>query len=168
MIHIPLVDENDREIGTEEKVTAHLEGGKLHRAFSVFVFNNKGELLLQKRASSKMLWPGYWSNTCCSHPHPGEDVLEAGERRLNEEIGFSCKLKSLGHFIYTAHFEDIGTEKELCHVLVGEYNGEVSPNNDEIEKIKWMSLEDVKKEIKNNPSTFTPWFKMELEKFFKE
>lgn len=167
MSYVILVDKNDKEIGKEEKVKAHLGEGKLHRAFSVFVFNNKGDLLIQKRSQEKMLWGGCWSNSCCSHPSPGEVILEAGMRRLNEELGFSCDLEHIGSFIYNEKFENIGSENELCHVLKGEYSDEVYPKKEEVDEIKWMSLEDVIKEVKKEPTKFTPWFKMELERFFK-
>ena len=166
MSYVTLVDENDREIGTEEKIKAHLGKGKLHRAFSVFIFNGRGELLLQKRSKEKMLWGGYWSNSCCSHPVPGEDLLEAGMRRLGEELGFSCRLEHVGSFVYSEKFQDIGSENELCHILKGRYDGEVYPEKKEVEEIKWMKIKDVKGLIREIPSDFTPWFKMEMKKLF--
>lgn len=168
MKQLVLVDQEDKEIGQIEKKEAHLGSGRLHRAFSVFIFNSQGELLVHKRAADKMLWPGYWSNTCCSHPSPGEGITEAGQRRLQEELGFSCPLKSVGSFIYSARFEDIGSENEFCHVLVGHYDGEVKPDPTEIEEIKWMKLSDILKEVKIDPDSWTPWFRIELQKFFSD
>jgi isopentenyl-diphosphate delta-isomerase len=166
MNYVVLVDEKDQEVGREEKIKAHLGEGKLHRAFSVFVFNNKGELLIQKRAKEKMLWGEYWSNTCCSHPAPNEDLLTAGKRRLFEELGFSCELEEVGSFVYSAKFKDIGSENEFCYVLKGIYNGEVNPSPEEVEEMKWISLDDLKKEVEKTPEKFTPWFIQEIRKFF--
>ncbi len=166
MAYVPLVNNKGEEVGREEKEKAHLGEGVLHKAFSVFVFNNKGELLMQKRASSKMLWPGYWSNTCCSHPFPGEDILDAGKRRLKEELGFTCSLSQEGHFIYKAHYKNIGAENEFCYVLKGDYEGEVYPKEEEVEEIKWIPFEKVLRMIKDDPESFTPWFKIEVDKFF--
>ncbi len=163
--NVILVDQEDRELGLADKKAAHLGQGRIHRAFSIFVFNNKGEFLLQKRAAGKMLWAGYWSNTCCSHPRPGEDVSMAGQRRLQEELGFSCKLKKIGSFFYSALFYNIGLEKEFCHVLVGKYNGEVRPDPEEIEEIKWLSWLEILRTVREDPDSWTPWLKMELEKF---
>ena len=168
MNYVVLVDGADKDIGKEEKVKAHTGEGVLHRAFSVFVFDSNGRILLQKRASGKMLWPGYWSNTCCSHPLPGEGVMEAGERRLREELGFTCSLSNKGHFIYEARYGDVGVEKEFCYVLVGEYDGEeLAFNQEEVEEIKWVPLKEVIKRVEEQPSEFTPWFKIEIKKFFK-
>ena len=161
-----LVDENDNQIGFEEKIKCHLGEGILHRAFSVFVFNNKGELLLQKRGNGKMLWPLFWTNTCCSHPREGEGYEDAGKRRLQEELGFSCSLKYIGKFQYKASYKDIGSENELCAVLVGEYSGEINANKEEVDDFKWVNFEELKKDVSQNQDNYTPWFKMELEKFF--
>ncbi len=167
MEKVILVDENDNQIGLEEKVKAHLGNGVLHRAFSVFVFNSKKELLLQQRASEKMLWPLYWTNTCCSHPKEGESYQEAGERRLKEEFGFTCPLKYIGKFQYQVNYKDIGSENELCSVLVGDYDGEINVDEKEIASYKWVDLEKIKKDVLENSNSYTPWFKMELDKFFK-
>lgn len=168
MKRVVLVDQEDKEIGQLEKKEAHFGAGRLHRAFSVFIFNNQGELLIQKRAASKMLWPGYWSNTCCSHPGPGEEVIEAGRRRLQEELNFSCPLEKFGSFVYSARFKDIGSENEFCHVLVGRYDGTVNPDPTEIEEIKWMALSEIMEEVEKKPEQWTPWFKMEIKKFFSD
>ena len=166
MNNVILVDESDNQVGLEEKMKAHLGKGILHRAFSVFVFNKKGELLLQQRAKGKMLWPLYWTNTCCSHPREGENYEEAGKRRLQEELGFTCSLKLIGKFQYQAGYKDIGSENELCSVLVGEYDGEVFPNKEETESVKWINFEELKKDVTEHPENYTPWFKIELEQFF--
>lgn len=166
MDKVILVDKDDSPVGLEEKIKAHLGQGMLHRAFSVFVFNDKKELLLQQRASGKMLWPLYWTNTCCSHPKEGENYEEAGQRRLKEELGFTCPLKFVGKFQYQAPYKDVGSENELCSVLVGEYSGEVFPNKEEVESIKWVNFEELKKDVEENSGNYTPWLKLELEKFF--
>lgn len=164
--NIILVDEQDNEVGLEEKIKCHLQQGILHRAFSVFIFNSKNELLLQKRSSKKMLWPLYWTNTCCSHQKHGEDFQTAGRRRLKEELGFDCLLKFLGKFQYQANYNNIGSENELCYVLSGKYNGQVKVDKNEIAEYKWIDFEELKKDVKKNPDKYTPWFKLELKKFF--
>lgn len=166
MEKVILVDENDNQIGLEDKVKAHLGQGILHRAFSVFVFNKKGQLLLQQRASEKMLWPLCWTNTCCSHPREGEKYEEAGQRRLKEEMGFTCSLKRIGEITYHANYKDIGSENEYCPVLVGEYDGEVNFDKKEANNIKWIDLKELKEDMEKNPDNYTPWFKIELDKFF--
>jgi isopentenyl-diphosphate delta-isomerase len=163
---IILVDDNDKQIGVAEKIKCHLGQGILHRAFSIFIFNKNKELLLQKRAEGKMLWPLFWSNTCCSHPRENEDILNSAENRLKEEFGFACTLKLIGKFKYQVNFKDIGSENELCYVFEGEYDGEVFPDKKEILDYKWIDMEDLKRDIKKNPENYTPWFKIEIEKFF--
>lgn len=155
-----LVDENDNQIGTEKKLAAHQEGGKLHRAFSIFIFNSKGETLLQQRASVKYHAPLIWSNTCCSHPFPGEPVLEASHRRLKEELGFDCPLEEKFTFIYREPVGNDLTEYEFDHVVFGHYEGSMDLNRDEVETVKWISLEDLDSEIKSNPGKFSPWLRI--------
>jgi len=133
----------------------------LHRAFSIFVFNSANELLLQQRAPSKMLWPGYWSNTCCSHPRRGEDMAEAVTRRLQQELGFACPLEYLYKFKYHAQFGAAGAEHELCSVYFGRYDGSVDVNVNEISAWRFVGVEALERELKRAPETFTPWFKME-------
>jgi len=162
MEEIILVDENDNEVGYGEKMAVHKEG-KLHRAFSIFVFNSKGQLLLQKRAKSKYHSGGLWTNTCCSHPRKGENLLDAAHRRLKEEMGFDCELKELFGFVYKARLGDL-YEHEYDHVLIGEYDGEVKPNPEEVEDFKWVDVEEVKNDIKQNPDDYTYWFKIAFEK----
>lgn len=161
MPKIILVDENDREIGTEEKIKTH-EKGLLHRAFSVFIFNSKKELLLQKRALSKYHSAGLWSNTCCSHPKPNEDVLAAAHRRLKEEMGFDCDLEEIGNFIYKKEFENGLIENEYDHLIIGEYSGEPKIDKNEVEEYQWIKLPELAKGLRNNPGKYTYWLKLAL------
>ena len=161
MADLILVDEQDRAIGAREKVACHLGQGVLHRAFSVFVFNARGELLLQQRSSKKMLWSGYWSNSCCSHPRVGQQVEQAAKVRLMEELGFSCEVNFIYKFQYQASFGAIGSEHELCHVLVGRSDAQVKPNPDEVSAIRWCSPAGLDEQIKTDSSQLTPWFVQE-------
>jgi isopentenyl-diphosphate delta-isomerase len=158
-----LVDENDNQIGLMPKMEAH-EKALLHRAFSVFIFNKKGELMLQQRAAHKYHSPLLWTNTCCSHQRDGETNINAGKRRLFEEMGFSTDIKEVFSFIYKAPFDNGLTEHELDHVLVGYFDNEPNINKEEVEEYKWMSLVDVKSDIEENPEEYTAWFKI----IFKE
>lgn len=157
-----LVDENDKEIGTEEKLKAHKEA-KLHRAFSIFIFNSKGELLIQKRAKDKYHSGGLWTNACCSHPRPGESLVRAARRRLKEEMGFECSLKKIFHFVYRVDLGDL-TEYEFDHVFVGKYDGKVEPNPREADDFAWVDVESLKKDVKSHPENYTYWFKIALPK----
>jgi isopentenyl-diphosphate Delta-isomerase len=157
-----LVDDHDREIGYKGKADCHSGFGVLHRAFSIFVFNSDNELLLQQRSPSKMLWPGYWSNTCCSHPRRGEAMAEAVTRRLKQELGFTCQLEYLYKFKYQAQFGAVGAEHELCSVYFGRYDGPVDDVNvTEIAAWRFVGVAALEQELKRAPETFTPWFKME-------
>jgi isopentenyl-diphosphate delta-isomerase len=156
-----LVDDFDREIGFEAKTEAHMGKGVLHRAFSIFVFNSANELLLQQRSLTKMLWPGYWSNTCCSHPRRGESMADAVTRRLTQELGFECPLDYLYKFKYHAQFGAVGAEHELCSVYFGRYDGPVDVNVNEIAAWRFVGVEALERELAVAPETFTPWFKME-------
>ncbi|MFH1696759.1 MAG: isopentenyl-diphosphate Delta-isomerase [Candidatus Diapherotrites archaeon] len=160
--HVVLVDENDNVLGYEDKETAHNGEGKLHRAISIFIFNEKGEMLIHRRAEGKRLWGGYWTNSCCSHPRKGEDYLQAAERRLQEELKFSAKLRPLFKFQYQAKFEDKGSENELDQVFAGRYDGEVNPNPDEIAEFKFIAPEALVQDMAKNPGKYTPWFKKVL------
>ena len=144
-----LVDENDNQIGLMPKMEAH-EKALLHRAFSVFVLNEKGEMMLQQRAHSKYHSPGLWTNTCCSHQRDGEDNITAGKRRLMEEMGFVTELEELFSFTYKAAFDNGLTEHEFDHVMQGYFEGEPDINLDEVASWKWMSPKEVKEDIKNN------------------
>jgi isopentenyl-diphosphate delta-isomerase len=154
-----LVDENDNKLGLMEKMEAH-EKGVLHRAFSVFVFNDKGELLLQQRALDKYHSGGLWTNTCCSHPRDGESVEEAAHRRLQEEMGFDCKLEKKFHFIYKRELDKGLTEHELDHVFFGIYNDAPNINTDEVASYKFVDMHTLKTDMQNNPHLYTEWFKI--------
>jgi isopentenyl-diphosphate delta-isomerase len=156
-----LVDDHDREIGFKGKADCHAGFGALHRAFSIFVFNRNNELLLQQRSKSKMLWPGYWSNTCCSHPRRGEVMADAVTRRLKQELGFACPLEYLYKFKYQAQYGAVGAEHELCHVYFGRYDGHVDVNVTEIAAWRFVGVDALERELAATPETFTPWFKME-------
>jgi isopentenyl-diphosphate Delta-isomerase len=156
-----LVDELDREVGFKAKTDCHLGKGTLHRAFSIFVFNRNNELLLQQRSPSKMLWPNFWSNTCCSHPRRGESMDVAVSRRLTQELGFDCPLEFLYKFKYRAEFGAIGAEHEYCWVYYGRYDGRVDVNVNEIAAWRHIGVEALERELAAAPDTFTPWFKME-------
>jgi isopentenyl-diphosphate delta-isomerase len=162
-----LVDANDTQIGLMPKMEAH-EKAVLHRAFSVFTFNDKGQLLLQQRAADKYHSPLLWTNTCCSHQRNGETSLEAGKRRLQEEMGFTCELEEVFWFIYKAPFDNGLTEHELDHVLIGKYNANPVINKEEVERFKWMDLESVKSDIENQPEIYTEWFKIIFKESFKK
>ncbi|HKP72905.1 MAG TPA: isopentenyl-diphosphate Delta-isomerase [Pyrinomonadaceae bacterium] len=157
-----LVDEQDREIGAAEKLDAHA-GGKLHRAFSIFVFNAGGQLLLQKRAASKYHSASLWSNTCCGHPRPGESTAEAARRRLREEMNFTCELRPAFEFLYRAEFENRLVEHEYDHVFVGEFDGVVSPDASEVEACKWVGLDELKHAVRDRPGEYTYWLKLALD-----
>jgi isopentenyl-diphosphate Delta-isomerase len=156
-----LVDELDREIGARSKSECHLGAGILHRAFSIFVFNSRNELLLQKRSVGKPLWPDYWSNTCCSHPRRGETMEEAVARRLEQELGFECPLEYLYKFKYHAQYGAVGAEHEYCWVYYGRYDGPVDVNVSEIADWRFVGVDQLEEELSLHPERFTPWFKME-------
>lgn len=162
MEQVILVDEQDQPIGLMEKQSAHI-GPHLHRAFSVFVFNKKGELLLQQRAFSKYHSPGLWTNTCCSHPRDGETVLEAASRRLMEEIGIQCELREIYTFIYMASVGKGLTEHEFDHVLIGQSDEIPNIDPEEVASWKYMSLDNLKKDIERYPELYTAWFKITFE-----
>ncbi len=156
-----LVDELDREIGYKSKALCHAGNGVLHRAFSVFVFNGKDELLLQKRSAEKPLWPEYWSNTCCSHPWRGESMEEAVSRRLFQELGFDCPIQFLYKFKYHAQYGTVGAEHEYCWLYHGRYDGAVNANVSEIAEWRFVGIAQVEAELQAEPKGFTPWFAME-------
>lgn len=158
-----LVDTNDRETGKMEKMQAHIEA-KLHRAFSVFVFNSKGELMLQQRALSKYHTPGLWTNTCCSHPRPGEQTIDAAHRRLVEEMGFDCEIEEVFSFLYKAPFDNNLTEHEIDHVFVGSSDAVPEINPEEVESYRFATMDSIREEMKLTPGKFTPWFRIAFER----
>lgn len=163
--HVILVNEKDEQIGLMPKMEAH-EKAILHRAFSVFIFNDKNELMLQQRAADKYHSPLLWTNSCCSHQRNGESNIEAGRRRLQEEMGFVCDLKEVTSFIYKAPFDNGLTEHELDHIMIGNYNNNPVINKEEVESFKWMTVEDVKNDIAVHPEIYTEWFKIIFEKYY--
>ena len=158
-----LVNKSNRKIGVEEKIKAHMEG-KLHRAFSIFVFNSQGELLIQQRAKSKYHSGGLWSNTVCSHPKPDETYAKAVHRRLKEEMGFDCKLKKIFCFIYNTNFKNNLIENEYDCVFLGKFDGSPKPNPQEVMNYKWMSIKELKNDIIKNSNKYSVWLKIALEK----
>ena len=160
-----LVNQFDEQIGTMAKMEAH-EKAVLHRAFSVFILNKNGEMMLQQRAAHKYHSPLLWTNTCCSHQREGEDNISAGKRRLMEEMGFVTELKELFSFIYKAPFDNGLTEHELDHVMLGNYEAAPAINPEEVAAWKWMKPEAVKKDITEQPEQYTAWFKIIFEKFY--
>jgi isopentenyl-diphosphate delta-isomerase len=163
--NVILVNQNDEQIGLMPKMEAH-EKAVLHRAFSVFVLNDKNEIMLQQRANQKYHSPLLWTNTCCSHQREGETNIQAGSRRLFEEMGFETALKELFHFIYKAPFDNGLTEHELDHVMIGYYNDEPKINPEEVESWKWMSIENIAKDIQLRPEIYTVWFKIIFDEFY--
>lgn len=159
-----LVNQQDTPIGTMPKLLAH-QRGCLHRAFSIFIFNHKNELLIQQRALHKYHSAGQWANSCCSHPRPQEETHDAALRRLNDELGFSTELKHVGEFIYKADVYGGLIEHEYDHLFVGYYDALVIPNPDEVSAIRWVSLDVLDKEIRIHPEKFTPWLKKIWEKY---
>jgi isopentenyl-diphosphate Delta-isomerase len=167
MEQVILVNEYDQVIGECEKMQAHQEG-RLHRAFSVLVFNNRGELLLHQRAHSKYHCGGLWTNTCCSHQRINETNESAAQRRLQEEMGFQTPLEHIGSFIYKAAFENGLTEHEFDHVLFGRYSLPPEPNPNEVADWKYMPIPEIEHAIQNNPDHYTVWFKKIIHTYSKE
>ncbi|OHT44570.1 isopentenyl-diphosphate Delta-isomerase [Flavobacterium tructae] len=163
--NVILVNQQDEQIGLMPKLEAH-EKAMLHRAFSVFVLNDKNEIMLQQRAHQKYHSPLLWTNTCCSHQREGETNVQAGSRRLFEEMGFKTDLKELFHFIYKAPFDNGLTEHELDHVMIGYFNDDPAINTDEVEDWKWMKIEDIKEDIQQQSEIYTVWFKIIFDEFY--
>lgn len=155
---VVLVDSRDNSLGTEEKMRAHQNGGMLHRAISVFIFNSKGELMMQRRASTKYHAANMWSSTCCSHPMEGETTIDAAHRRLKEEMGFDCNLKEACSFEYKAVMENGLTEWEYDHFFIGTYDGEPKPNKKEVGEWKWVDLDALLEDTKRNPKIYSRFF----------
>ncbi len=157
--HVILVDEQDNPIGFTEKMNAH-EKAALHRAFSVVILNSRGEMLLQQRAYQKYHSGGLWSNACCSHPRPDEDIEQAAHRRLQEEMGFDCSLAEIHQFIYYAELDNNLTEHEFDHVFLGTYDGDIEINREEAHDFRWMAIQELTHDMENNPDIYTQWFKI--------
>lgn len=163
-----VVDENDNILDYKSKLECHQGNGILHRAFSIFIFNEKGQVIMQKRSAQKLLWPLYWSNSCCSHPRKGETVDTAIHRRLKEELGFDTDLTYLYTFKYQANFKSIGAENEMCAVYIGKSNTTVRVNKNEIAEWRYIDPDDLSKDVTGHSEKFTPWFKMEWTKLTTE
>jgi len=167
MEYVVLVDDKDNEIGLEEKFAAHMYPAKLHRAFSIFILNDKGQLLIQKRNHEKKTWPGFWSNSCCSHPKPNEPIALAARRRLEEELGFTCNIEFLFKFRYMAQYDKDWGEHELDYVFLGYHNGSVYPNSIEVDKFAFVPLGKLEDDLERNPNAFTPWLRKCFRMFLK-
>jgi isopentenyl-diphosphate delta-isomerase len=163
-----LVDDADHEIGQMSKSDCHAGRGVLHRAFSLFIFNARDELLLQQRSDHKRLWPNFWSNSCCSHPRLGESMTTAIHRRLMEELGLRCTLDFLFKFQYQAQYDKQGAEHELCSVFFGRSNSPVQANREEIADWRWISLPQLQQQLGEEADRFTPWFKLEWEQIHRD
>lgn len=163
-----LVDDQDQELGHQDKLSCHSGKGILHRAFSLFIFNDAGELLLQQRSTHKQLWPLYWSNSCCSHPRRGETMLAAITRRSEQELGISTQFQYLYKFKYQVPYLDVGAEHELCWVFVGRSADPVRVNENEIAGWRFISAIDLAEEMHQNPNHFTPWFKLEWQRLTQD
>ncbi len=157
MDQVILVDESDRQVGVMEKMLAH-QNAVLHRAFSIFILNSNNEMLLQKRASGKYHSPGLWTNACCSHPAPGEDIMNAANRRLFEEMGFNTPLQKILEFTYKAVFDNGLTEHEFDHVFLGKYQGEIFPASNEVEDYEYFDVQTIQMRLITNPGQYTVWF----------
>jgi isopentenyl-diphosphate Delta-isomerase len=166
---VVLVDEKDNPIGYDEKMNAHSNGGKLHRAFSIFVFNSKGEVLLQQRAKAKHTFRGLWTNPCCSHPRKGEDLERAAHRKLKQEFGFDTDLREAFSFTYKATDRESNlTEHEFDHVFIGKFDGVPKPNPEEIDDWKWTTPAKLRHDLDSNPDSYTPWFRIAFETLEKK
>ncbi len=160
---VVLVDQEGRPVGTADKMAAHRQA-LLHRAFSVFVFDSQGRMLIQRRNRSKYHSGGLWSNTCCSHPRPGEGVAEAAHRRLQEEMGFDCDLREVLQFTYRAEFDNGLTEHEYDHVLLGTFDGSPAPDPAEVEDWEWVAPAELLARMEEHPGQYTPWFRLIAER----
>lgn len=164
---IILVNHRDKTLGYGEKDSCHRTPAKLHRAFSIFIVNRSGQMLIQKRAAVKKTWPGFWSNACCSHPRKNESLKEAVHRRMAEELGFTCPLDHIFSFHYEATYNSEFGENEIDHVFVGQFDGEVLPNHDEIEAWEFVAIDDLLRSVRNDPQQYTPWFRKAIGRVVK-
>ncbi|MFH1747744.1 MAG: isopentenyl-diphosphate Delta-isomerase [Planctomycetota bacterium] len=161
--YVVLVDERDNEIGTAEKLRAHQQGGQLHRAFSIFIFDTAGRLLIQRRAPTKYHYAGLWANTCCSHPRPGELLLDAACRKLQQEMGFVTELRPVLSFVYHATDDHTGlTEHEYDHVLLGSHDRDPRINPSEADMFRWAAVDELVRDLARQPHVYTPWFRIAL------
>lgn len=163
-----LVDAQDVETGTLDKAACHDGSGILHRAFSLFVFDRHGRLLVQQRSGDKRLWPLYWSNSCCSHPRKGESMKKATERRLLDELNIRSRLEYVYKFTYQAAYAGVGAEHELCWVYVGRSNQEVRANRNEIAAVRFLAADELREELEGSPEKYTPWFKLEWQRLERD
>ena len=162
-----LVNEKDDMVGKEIREKCHFGDGLLHRAIAIFIFNDKNQLLLTQRSEYKKLWPNFWDASCCTHVYENEDYEKAGERRLPQELGFSCNLKFLFKFQYKAKYKDIGSENEICALLIGKHNNEIKENPKEVMNYKWISINKLKEDINKNQNKYTSWLKIAFNKYLK-
>lgn len=163
-----LVDQQDNETGHLSKAECHDGSGVLHRAFSVFLFNEGGDLLLQQRAGGKRLWPLFWSNSCCSHPRKGESMDDAALRRIEQELGVSATVEFVYKFSYQAQYGELGAEHEMCSVYLGRSNDKVKPNRNEIAAVRYVDPQALTAELAADDDVFTPWFKLEWRRLSEE
>jgi isopentenyl-diphosphate delta-isomerase len=163
---IILVDENDNEVGVGQKLQIHREG-RLHRAFSIFVFNSKGDLMLQQRGKTKYHSGGLWTNTCCGHPKPGETVEKAALRRLYEEMGIDCGVEEIFSFLYQVEFDNGLCEHEYDHVMIGTCDDDPHPDPEEAGDWKWVNVKRLKSDVQANPARYTYWFKVALDRIYR-
>jgi len=162
---LTVVGENDGVISAQTLQECHRGDGILHRAITTFIFNGKNKLLIAQRSKLKTLWPGFWDASCCTHVYPGETYEQAGERRLPQELGFSSKLEYLTKFRYQARYENIGSENEMCALLIGRYNGEVKSNSKEVASCKWVNIDELREDINSNLDGYTPWLRSALAEY---
>lgn len=162
-----LVNKRDKIIGYQDKNRCHRGRGILHRAFTVFIFNDKNQVLIQKRSKNKLLWPLFWETSCSSHPRKGESLLKVAKKRLKKELGVSCQLRVIGKFHYQASYRNIGSENEVCAILIGKCRERIKPSLKEIAIWRWINLKELKEDTVNNPNKYAPWLKIGLRNFLR-
>lgn len=168
MEKVIIVDEKNNVLGLKEKEVCHRINGVFHRAITVFIFNNQGQLLITKRSKNKKLWPEIWESSCSTHVHENETYRQTAEERVKHELNILSKLKFHSKFKYSATFKDVGSENEICALLIGHWNKKIKSNLNEIEEYKWISIENLRKEIEKNPEYYAPWLKIALEEYSKK